>query len=82
MSADYQKDGSIAVITLNNPPVNGLGLATRRAVVEGVNRANHSLVMANYISRANAAVMDLRQLLSWWQTACRRWPFIVTPCLF
>ena len=26
--------------------------------------ANHSLVMANYISRANAAVMDLRQLLS------------------
>ena len=40
MSADYQKDGSIAVITLNNPPVNGLGLATRRAVVEGVNRAN------------------------------------------
>ncbi|WP_159916252.1 3-hydroxyacyl-CoA dehydrogenase NAD-binding domain-containing protein [Pantoea sp. 18069] len=40
MSADYQKDGSIAVITLNNPPVNGLGLATRRAVVEGLNRAN------------------------------------------
>ena len=26
--------------------------------------ANHSLVMANYISRANAAVMDLRQLLT------------------
>ncbi|MBC3412044.1 MULTISPECIES: DUF2333 family protein [Pseudomonas] len=26
--------------------------------------ANHSLVMANYISRANAAVIDLRQLLS------------------
>ena len=26
--------------------------------------ANHSLVMANYISRANAAVLDLRQLLS------------------
>jgi len=25
--------------------------------------ANHSLVMANYISRANAAVIDLRQLL-------------------
>jgi 3-hydroxyacyl-CoA dehydrogenase len=40
MSADYQKDGSIAVITLNNPPVNGLGLATRRAIVEGVNQAN------------------------------------------
>jgi len=26
--------------------------------------ANHSLVMANYISRANAAVLDLRQLLN------------------
>ena len=25
--------------------------------------ANHSLVMANYISRANAALIDLRQLL-------------------
>jgi hypothetical protein len=25
--------------------------------------ANHSLVMANYISRANAAIMDLRFLL-------------------
>jgi len=26
--------------------------------------ANHSLVMANYISRANAAIIDLRDLLS------------------
>jgi hypothetical protein len=26
--------------------------------------ANHSLVMANYISRANAAIIDLRTLLS------------------
>jgi hypothetical protein len=26
--------------------------------------ANHSLVMANYISRANAALLDLRQLLT------------------
>jgi hypothetical protein len=25
--------------------------------------ANHSLVMANYISRANAAIIDLRGLL-------------------
>ena len=25
--------------------------------------ANHSLVMANYISRANAAIIDLRRLL-------------------
>jgi hypothetical protein len=26
--------------------------------------ANHSLVMASYISRANAAIIDLRRLLS------------------
>lgn len=40
MSAEYKVHGSVAVITLNNPPVNGLGLSTRRAVVEGLNQAN------------------------------------------
>jgi 3-hydroxyacyl-CoA dehydrogenase len=35
MSADYQVQNNVAVITLNNPPVNGLGLATRTAAVEG-----------------------------------------------
>ncbi|MGB9989762.1 3-hydroxyacyl-CoA dehydrogenase NAD-binding domain-containing protein [Massilia sp. SM-13] len=40
MSADYQVHGSVAVITLNNPPVNGLGYATRTAAVEGIRRAN------------------------------------------
>ena len=39
MSADYHVHGSIAVITLNNPPVNGLGLATRTAAVDGIARA-------------------------------------------
>ena len=39
MSADYQVHGSVAVITLNNPPVNGLGLATRTAAVQGVQDA-------------------------------------------
>ncbi|MCG2584695.1 3-hydroxyacyl-CoA dehydrogenase NAD-binding domain-containing protein [Massilia sp. TS11] len=39
MSADYEVRGNIAVITLNNPPVNGLGLATRTAAVEGIRRA-------------------------------------------
>lgn len=39
MSAEYQTHGSIAVITLNNPPVNGLGHATRSAVVDGVRKA-------------------------------------------
>ena len=39
MSADYQVHGTVAVITLNNPPVNGLGLETRTAAVQGMRRA-------------------------------------------
>lgn len=40
MSAEYKVHGSVAVITLNNPPVNGLGLPTRRALMAGFNQAN------------------------------------------
>jgi 3-hydroxyacyl-CoA dehydrogenase len=39
MSADYVVNGSVAVITLNNPPVNGLGLETRIAAVEAMRKA-------------------------------------------
>jgi len=39
MSADYKVHGDVAVISLNNPPVNGLGLATRQAITEGVEKA-------------------------------------------
>jgi 3-hydroxyacyl-CoA dehydrogenase len=39
MSADYRVQDKVAVITLNNPPVNGLGLATRTAAVEALQRA-------------------------------------------
>jgi len=39
MGADYQVHGNVAVITLNNPPVNGLGLETRSAAVAGLQRA-------------------------------------------
>ena len=39
MSAEYKVHGDVAVITLNNPPVNGLGLATRVAIAEGLSRA-------------------------------------------
>jgi len=40
MTADYQVQGDIAVITLNNPPVNGLGYATRIALTQGLAQAN------------------------------------------
>ena len=39
MSATYELRGSIAVITLNNPPVNGLGFDTRRGIADGIERA-------------------------------------------
>jgi 3-hydroxyacyl-CoA dehydrogenase len=39
MTAAYLTHGAIAVITLNNPPVNGLGHATRAAVVDGIKKA-------------------------------------------
>lgn len=39
MTAEYQVHGAVAVITLNNPPVNGMGLATRTAAVAGIERA-------------------------------------------
>ena len=39
MTAHYTTNGAVAVITLDNPPVNGLGLATRTAIVDGLRRA-------------------------------------------
>ena len=39
MGASYQVRGNIAVITLENPPVNGLGYDTRREFAAGINRA-------------------------------------------
>jgi 3-hydroxyacyl-CoA dehydrogenase len=40
MTADYKVHGDVAVITMNNPPVNGLAYAMRRDIVDGVARAN------------------------------------------
>ena len=39
MSAHYQLHGDLAVITLDNPPVNGLGLATRVAAAQALQKA-------------------------------------------
>jgi len=38
-SAAYRVDGDVAVITLDNPPVNGLGHAVRAALVAGIDAA-------------------------------------------
>ncbi len=39
MTAHYTVHGNVAVITLDNPPVNGLGMATRRAITDGLLQA-------------------------------------------
>src|ERR1700710_27156 len=39
MAVDYTTRDGIAVITLNNPPENGLGFSTRLGIVEGVEKA-------------------------------------------
>ena len=39
MSASFEIQDGVAVITLSNPPVNGLGYETRKAVAEGLARA-------------------------------------------
>ena len=40
MTADYKVHGDVAVITMNNPPVNGLAHATRVGLTNGLEKAN------------------------------------------
>jgi 3-hydroxyacyl-CoA dehydrogenase len=39
MTAEYKVLGDVAVITLNNPPVNGLGFSTRVGITDGLSKA-------------------------------------------
>jgi 3-hydroxyacyl-CoA dehydrogenase len=56
MSADYQTHGDVAVITLNNPPVNGLGMATRRGIVDALAQAeSDAAIQAVVITGAGKA---------------------------
>ena len=56
MSASYEVRGAIAVITLNNPPVNGLGYETRKAVASAVEKAeDDAAVKAIVITGAGKA---------------------------
>jgi 3-hydroxyacyl-CoA dehydrogenase len=56
MSADYEIKGVIAVITMNNPPVNGLGHATRSGIFDGLKKAlADSAVKAVVITGAGKA---------------------------
>src|SRR5438132_582735 len=56
MSANYEVRGNVAVITLDNPPVNGLGHDTRKGVTDGLERAlDDAAVKAIVITGAGKA---------------------------
>jgi len=56
MTAHYQVQGDIALITLDNPPVNGLGHATRVGIAEGMAKAlSDAAVKAIIITGAGKA---------------------------
>ena len=40
MTAEYKVQGDVAVIAMNNPPVNGLGYETRVGITNGLEKAN------------------------------------------
>ncbi|MDP3823783.1 MAG: 3-hydroxyacyl-CoA dehydrogenase NAD-binding domain-containing protein [Burkholderiales bacterium] len=56
MSATYELRGNVAVITMNNPPVNGLGYETRLGITTGLERAlSDAAVKAIVITGAGKA---------------------------
>ncbi|MGF6967529.1 3-hydroxyacyl-CoA dehydrogenase [Paraburkholderia sp. WC7.3g] len=56
MAVDYTTHDGVAVLTLNNPPVNGLGLSTRAGIVEGLECAqNDPAVKAIVLTGAGKA---------------------------
>ena len=49
MTAQYQVHGDVAIITLDNPPVNGLGLSTRQGIADGMAKANADVAVKSII---------------------------------
>jgi 3-hydroxyacyl-CoA dehydrogenase len=63
--ARYEQQGEVAVITMDNPPVNGLGLELRRGIVEGLMRAKSDdsvkAVVITGAGRAFSGGADIRE---------------------
>jgi len=61
----YELRGAVAVIAMNNPPVNGLGFDLRRGIVEGLDRAeadaNVKAVLLIGGARAFSGGADIRE---------------------
>ena len=65
MSTLYQVTDGIAVITLNNPPVNGLGYATRKGIADGLDAARAddkvSAIVLTGAGKAFSGGADIRE---------------------
>lgn len=65
MTAEYKVHGDVAVITMNNPPVNGLGLATRQGIADGLSQANADAAVKAIVltgaGRAFSGGADIRE---------------------
>ena len=68
MSAPYSLHGNVAVITLDNPPVNGLGHALRTAIVDGLYAAQDDPAVAAIVligaGKAFSGGADIREFNS------------------
>jgi 3-hydroxyacyl-CoA dehydrogenase len=65
MTARYETRDGVAILSLDNPPVNGLGLATRTGIVEGIDRARTdpavTAIVITGAGRAFCAGADIRE---------------------
>jgi 3-hydroxyacyl-CoA dehydrogenase len=65
MTARYETRDGRATVTLDNPPVNGLSLATRKAVAESIERAQRDPAVVAIVltgaGRAFCAGADIRE---------------------
>ena len=65
MSATYEVRGNVAVVTLANPPVNGLGYDTRVAFAAGIDKAvadaNVKAIVVTGAGKAFSGGADIRE---------------------
>ncbi|KNH05707.1 Enoyl-CoA hydratase / Delta(3)-cis-delta(2)-trans-enoyl-CoA isomerase / 3-hydroxyacyl-CoA dehydrogenase / 3-hydroxybutyryl-CoA epimerase [Candidatus Burkholderia brachyanthoides] len=79
MAVDYTIRDGVAVITLDNPPVNGLGHAMRLGIVEGIGRANEDAsVTAIIITGAGKAFSGGADITEFNTPKAKQEPMLVT----
>lgn len=65
MTAEYKVIGDVAIITMTNPPVNGLGLSTRIGITDGLSKANSDATVKSIIitgaGKAFSGGADIRE---------------------